>query len=696
MIKLSNQYMTIGIDDKGCIELLENSQGTKGNVIEMPSEDLFMLNLRQGECWENPVWGHMQTPMVVEKPDGIHISYSRLFVEHIKAYVDIRLDLRVSLDGKKIIFDGAIDNGTESCEIIDFEYPRIGVIKKIGDEKPALLWPVQSGMCYPDIGEILTDMKPNREIYPHSMSTKYPGHNGSMQWMALVDRKETLYFSSHDADGYSSIMRVQGSGEDRGALTMVFDKLAFVKPGERWICPSYVLCLYTGSWREGAMEYADWASGWREPCQKSKWVQDMQGYFLVINKQQYGYEMWNYDQLPQLYELAKEHGCDTLGLFGWYDSGHDNQYPDLEVSKSLGGKELLMENIRNVQKEGGHVTLYQQGHLLDPTAEYYKIKGHRLESKSRTGMPYYEYYCKAHKSSFLGNYTNKLFTVSCPCCPEWQELMEEKTDFAASFGPDGVLFDQIGGMNPYPCFDDSHPHEKGKPSLSLSGGRRQLLPRIQSRAKSYGEEFAFFSEHITDIYSAYLDCIHGINSTPSEEGDRKAAVKGKRITDGINYPELFRYTFPETIITIRNSAPFISVRKANYACTFGFRFEMELRYQDDCDDILADKWPEERHYAKKVTELRKRYWDVLGYGVFCDEENLINRNPAIIIKGFKKANDLVVVLWNDTPDNEVMDFEVLGYLLLEAANVNGIMAGIPKKMGGQELVIAHYRKIDPN
>ncbi|MEG0768227.1 MAG: hypothetical protein RR482_10960, partial [Clostridia bacterium] len=77
---------------------------------------------------------------------------------------------------------------------------------------------------------------------------------------------------------------------------------------------------------------------------------------MVINKQQFGKECFPYDQLPALYKTAQAHGCDVLGLFGWYDTGHDNGYPNLEPSPTMGGVEGLAKGIAAVQAMGGHVT----------------------------------------------------------------------------------------------------------------------------------------------------------------------------------------------------------------------------------------------------------------------------------------------------------------------------------------------------
>jgi len=661
-----------------------------GNVIASPVDGCFKMVFKKGNDWENVIFGGDQDFSVTEKENGLEFIVNKVSIKNVK--VDISLKLAVSLEGEDLIFDAEIVNNEADTLITDFDYPVIGTIKTLAGGKPALLWPKQCGQKYINIGDYLTRIAPSGKKVGDRISMTYPA-DGSMQWMVLEDKDQVLYFSCHDSDFYSTELRVTGSDSDPGAVTLTIDKMPFIKCGEAWKAPSSVIKLYTGTWHHGVQDYIDWSKNWRKTHYKPKWVKDMMGYYLVINKQQYGKEMWKYDTLPQLYKLAVETGCDTLGLFGWYDSGHDNQYPELKASDSLGGEQALKENIKKVQEEGGNVTLYFQGHLIDVTTSYYKNFGCNYEAKNRWGVPYYEQHSKYHYSSFLKNYTFKTFATACKSCPEWQQLLEEKTDFIASFGPNGVLFDQIGGMPPRPCFDDRHPHVKGKPSLSESNGRMKLLDRIQTRTKKIDKEFAFFTEHITDIYSSYVDCLHGIDSFPSREGNRLDAEINREKTQVINYPELFRYCFPDVIITVRNPYPYIAPRVANYAFVFGFRYEMEVRYQQDCEEVLSGKYEEYNQYAKKVTELRKKYWDVLGYGEFKDSLPVINSNPAVIAKAYVKDNKLVVAMWNDTDKDAVVALKVNGYKLLEFSTVDAVLPEIPEKLSAQQIAIALYEKI---
>ena len=112
-----------------------------------------------------------------------------------------------------------------------------------------------------------------------------------MQWMSLIDGNQCLHLSGRDTDFYASALLVWGNHEDKGALTLGIDRFAFVKTNENWEAPSSILMLYTGTWHKGADEYVKWCSTWRTKHAIPSWIENMQGYFLVINKQQYGDEM---------------------------------------------------------------------------------------------------------------------------------------------------------------------------------------------------------------------------------------------------------------------------------------------------------------------------------------------------------------------------------------------------------------------
>ncbi|HML49674.1 MAG TPA: hypothetical protein PKE04_23300, partial [Clostridia bacterium] len=263
-------------------------------------------------------------------------------------------------------------------------------------------------------------------------------------------------------------------------------------------------------------------------------------------------------------------------------------------------------------------------------------------------------------------------------------------DWIASFGPDGMLYDQIGGMPAYPCFDESHPHLHSKPSLSYTQGRLKLLDAIRGRAKGHAD-FGFMSEHITDLYSQYLDVIHGIGADPSAPGSlARVATADERGPEMVNFPALFRYCFPETMITLRNPRPYLAPRAVNYAFLFGFKYEMELRYLDDQSFVREGKHADWKDYAAKVTALRLRHKDLLLRGKYRDEAGLVNGNPRVTAAAYVGEDGAAgIALWNDTDKAQAVDVSMPGFCVKAWDSVNGGGEGSPAELqpGGIALLL---------
>jgi hypothetical protein len=111
--------------------------------------------------------------------------------------------------------------------------------------------------------------------------------------------------------------------------------------------------------------------------------------------------------------------------------------------------------------------------------------------------------------------------------------------------------------------------------------------------------------------------------------------------------ELYRYTFPELIMTNRNVAhDEVNYREnANYSFVYGLRFDMSI-YR--CCGSLSDL-PNYAAYLKELNSLRAQYQDFLLKGRFIDQEGFCLDNAAIVAKGYKAEDGrMAVALWNQS------------------------------------------------
>ena len=676
MAILCNEWIRFELDDRARVTRLENLQTGKGNVITDP-KPVFRVNLHTGSNLEDMAFGEDQACEVIQGEDEIRVRVRSLKARCGEA--DVALELRMTLDRDHIRFGATVTNHSTST-VAELFYPLLGTMKTLDGMPMDLLFPDGAGKRFTDIEKTLMNIEGRESL--HEIRSTYPWPL-SMCWMALVGGRQCLYFASYDPLMYVSFLRVKGSSQ--GGVSLELNKACFVKNGETWQAPEAVARLYEGSWREGADEYAAFAATWRHPVKPQEWMRKMNGYFLVIHKQQYGDEFWPYDTLPELYGYAQAHGCDTIGMFGWYHSGHDNNYPDLDVSPTLGGEEGLKKGIRAVQDMGGRVTLYYQGHLIDLNSPFYRKIGPEVESRTIFNNPYLEFYPKAFSSDFARHFSRRVFAAACPSCTPWQDLMAERIDWLAGFGADGALYDQIGGCYPYPCFNESHPHMLGKPSLSHSQGGIRLHNRIQEKVKQH-PNFAFMSELITDTFSQFLDCVHGWGyaTAPTARNARHECAM----------PELFRYTFPQTLMTARNSKPYMDERLVNYAFVYGFKLEMEVRYLGDQQDIRSDAEPEKRLYAKAVSDLRREFEDYLLLGIFRADEGIACYTPGLVATVFRAEDGRkALALWNDNDDERTVRVDLQDMQALRYATLRARGEGMPERLGANEIAIVELRDV---
>lgn len=142
MMILENKKLRLELDGSGRILSLENKAGGKSNVIDAPTDIFFMvLDDAQSQCKETLVYACAQEFSATQvSATEATFTASDLQIDNGRpdaGHVDITVTLRVTLEDDKVSFTADIDNNTE-MRVTDFEYPRIGVIKTLGDGNPAL------------------------------------------------------------------------------------------------------------------------------------------------------------------------------------------------------------------------------------------------------------------------------------------------------------------------------------------------------------------------------------------------------------------------------------------------------------------------------------------------------------------------------------------------------------------------------
>jgi hypothetical protein len=676
---LENDQLRLALDGSGALTELVDKQSAPGqNLIVQRLPGFWKLIFHRGRALENVVEPQRQQYRIERDGDALRISVDRL--RFGAETLDIALRFTVRLAGDEVRWTARVENRAP-VTIADFYFPQVGGFQSLGDARATddLIWPSGAGLrirnlkatMRPRVDGLTSIDEPVNAVANQTLDLPYPAP-ASMAWYEWTNEKRGVYFGAYDSRFQAGLLRVARLFDAGGALQFSFSKFLFLRQGETWTSGDYVTSPHPGPWRVGAKKYRRWADSWLQRQQPPEWVRRTQGMLLVILRQQYGDRMWSYRDLPALYEEARKNGLNTVGLFGWTEAGHDNQYPIYKPDPEMGGEEALRQGLAEIRKRGGDVILYIQGHLMDPTTSFYKQTGERLAAKTIWGSPYYEQYNKSFESGLLRHFSRKLFAPVCPGDSEWEKVMVEGGRQLLAYGPAGLIYDQIGGMAAYPCFENGRGERE---SEAYTAGRRRLLAALRTQLKQDRPDFGFMSEHFTDVYAQYLDIVHGVGGGFAH-GDQ-------------SFPQMSRYTFPETILTQRQQAPRADRKQVNFALAYGFRFELEVRYHADMETIRREEKPHLREYLRKVAGLRERY-RILTDGAFRDVEGVVNRNPAVSATAFVQGARCAIVAWNNTSKTQELAVQAEGKRLIEAAGVEGRWPAPPRSLAPQEVAVLLY------
>ncbi|HWQ90444.1 MAG TPA: DUF6259 domain-containing protein [Clostridia bacterium] len=667
--ELSNESVRVVLDNEGRLVELANRQTGSDYLAAGARHAPWRMYYR----WNTPLDGALELEIPTDGQRGrvrragnaLELSYESLTgaVPQVGKTRELQIGLlvRVTLEGDRLIWTARIENREKDkgVEVTEIWLPWIYGIGNMGMGPAAdvLYWPTRGGRrieapytkltaaagspaeptgfgsnptwSYSDTGA------PNyRLTYP------YPA---CMQWYTFNNGGEGLYIGSHDKTLMTTALDVAADAEKAVSASIV--KFPFVKAGETWNSEPVVVRLYRGDWHEAARTYRAWTDTWMQKPNAPEWLRRTPGWANYTSlKGQSGRISGTYADLPGRLKQAQAMGMNLMNIWGWYKQGFDSYYPEYDPDEAMGGEASLRKALAEVKQAGGKSLLYTQGQLIDAASEFYRTKGYRITAKDIWGYEYRETYGGSGNGAFMGVMRNKWFGAACPAAPGWIDQLVSQARMVLGFGAQGVFFDQLGGAPPYICFSKEHNHTK--PSLAVGPWKVKNLQRLREVIKAHDPDAILSIELVVDCYAGFADIIHseGIGFYVDQE----------------SFGEMFRYTFPEAIVTNRSGqGPLARDRRQQ----LGQAFSLGMRFDSSVRDAQN---PDAARYLTRLSELYKAHADLLLEGRFVDSEGFLNDNNRVSSHAFVAGNRMAVTLWNPTTVPQRARVVAAGYQL-EAA-----------------------------
>lgn len=565
--------------------------------------------------------------------------------------LDVKLTLTITDSGDGYTFDACVENRGDA-RINELEYPYIDLNRLVGERANDILYrPAGMGERIKNpwraLGTAHTEYMSSD--YNEIKSTIVYPRPGTMTWLGIQSDKYFLYMGRHDERTRACCLMnaIQPRESKTPRLVSSICHYPFARRGEAICTPPVVVTMAEGDWRLGSDIYGAFAhSTYFKPVEPRDWVKGMTGWQRIILRHQFGEIFWKYEDLPRLYLEGKKYGLDTLLVFGWWRGRFDNGYPHYEVDPELGGEEGLRAAIAEVQRLGGHVILYNNGILIDKNTDFYREHHKEAARIDIDGNEYEDHYKFENNGTVLRNYGYKSFVDACQATKIWHDKLIENGYFKLRFNPDSIFYDQIGGRSKL-CFNPAHEHGY-RPDDEMVYRRRNM----RDVRAILGPDQAVGTECVNDSLICEVDYTHGC--------DRGA---GYRSTLAGNvqtlFPEMYRRTFPEPIISNRWIHDCRRGWKddLNHAFIYGMRFDVAIWR---CRKVGIAALPEYGEHLKKLLDLKAEHsrffydWDRARF--VCDTD--LTLPEGIHCCEYKNGDEHLFAMRSDAA--ETLTFDILG------------------------------------
>ncbi len=657
MAELRNDCVALVLDEHGNLASLRNLR-TGCEYLTQPGLDLWQLIYPTDDDPETPVRASDQASVAIDvESAAVTVTYPSLTDAQGRP-VDAGLSYRVELVGEELTFTASLTNRS-APRIAELWFPLMGGLGSLGDDPGAafLLYPESAGRRVQNPLRNLADRdaQPVRGVRATFLRDFYPGR-ASMQWLGLYGASGSLYLGSHDSSLQTTALNAAlhvGPNPQADSLSLGFIKYPFVGPGGTWASAPFVVAVHNDPWQRDARRYRAFCDTYQDHTRpKPEWVQDMVGMQDVVMMHQHGRVKFRYDQIGEIAAAAATGGLDVVKLTGWSHGGHDNMYPDFLPSDRLGGEAALLDSFRRVQADGYRLVLYFHFIQMSPNSEFYARHGEFCAIKGPYGNPFIDVFTWPSHGSIIG--LNERFQLinACVATEPWHEQVLRCVRRGLDWGVDCVFLDQVaGGPSSFLCFDERHGHPS--PAYSCGPGKTELSRKAREMVKAEGEQIALGAEYIADVILQYYDFTlpFGLGFFYGEQ----------------HFGELYRYTFPEDILTTQYMAR-ENYEQLHYSFVMGYRFFLAPRQQ--CE-VLTDLDPVFVARLAALNALRRRYAPILLRGRFLETEPLEIGSPDLVARAFESASGCAVAVWNPTAGPQELEIAWPGKTLTRAETPDG-------------------------